>query len=87
MRLILGQLIKDGQQAGEIAKQEQPLKVNVPDGYIKPKTLPELGITRKESRPGRLQHKRMDIISMVYPKGTPSKPSRKGVPSNPGLRL
>lgn len=46
---ILGQLIKDGQKAGEIAKPEQPKKINVPDGNIKPKTLTEIGITRKES--------------------------------------
>lgn len=46
---ILGQLIQEGQQRGEIAKQEQPLKINVPDGYIKPKTLSDIGISRKES--------------------------------------
>jgi hypothetical protein len=34
---------QDGQRKGEIAKQEQPLKVNVPDGYIKPKTLSDIG--------------------------------------------
>jgi len=45
----MGKLIKQKQDAGELAKPQQPLKINVPDGYIKPTTLPEIGITRKES--------------------------------------
>ena len=45
----MGKLLKQKQEAGEVAKPQQPLKINVPEGYIKPKTLPEIGITRKES--------------------------------------
>jgi len=46
---ILGQLIKKGQEDKEIATQSQPLKINIPEGYIKPKTLSSIGITLKES--------------------------------------
>ena len=46
---ILGQLIKDGQDAGEIAKPQQPVKINIQDGNIKPRTLSEIGLTAKES--------------------------------------
>ena len=34
---------------GTIATQSQPLKINIPEGYIKPKTLSSIGITLKES--------------------------------------
>lgn len=44
---ILGQLIKDGQEAGEIAKQEtNAKKVFV---SVQPRTLSEIGLTAKES--------------------------------------
>lgn len=44
---ILGQLIKDGQEAGEIAKQETNAK-KVFD-TVQPRTLSEIGLTAKES--------------------------------------
>ena len=48
---ILGQLIKDGQDAGEIAKQDtggNVFKYATPED-IKPRTLSEIGLTAKES--------------------------------------
>ena len=48
----LGEVIpskKEGQRAGEIAKQQQPQKFNIPEGNIKPKTLSEIGLTAKQS--------------------------------------
>ena len=46
-------LIKQGQERGEIAKPEQPRKINIPDGNIKPRTLSEFGLTAKQSH-GRM---------------------------------
>jgi phage N-6-adenine-methyltransferase len=45
---ILGQLIKEGQERGEIASQDKHLG-SVPKGHTAPKTLDEVGITRKQS--------------------------------------
>jgi len=45
---ILGNLIKEGQQRGEIATSGNPNFTIVPDGNNK-KTLSDIGITRKES--------------------------------------
>jgi len=48
---ILGTLIREGQQRGELATREDNLRQNaeVPDGNIGRKTLSDIGITRKES--------------------------------------
>jgi len=45
---ILGQLIKNGQEQGEIASQDKH-PGSVPKGHTAPKTLDEVGITRKQS--------------------------------------
>jgi hypothetical protein len=42
-------LIREGQDKGEIAKPQQPNKINVQGNDIKPKTLTDIGITRKQS--------------------------------------
>ncbi|MEN6569027.1 MAG: MT-A70 family methyltransferase [Rikenellaceae bacterium] len=44
----MGKLIQEGQQRGEIATQERH-PGSVPAGYTVPATLPEIGISRKES--------------------------------------
>lgn len=46
---ILGQLIKDGQDAGEIAKQETGLNRYTKEADLQPRTLSEIGLTAKES--------------------------------------
>ena len=45
----MGKLIQQGQNNGEIAKQSENQSNLVTDGYKVKKTLPEIGITRKES--------------------------------------
>ncbi len=46
---ILGQLIKDGQDAGEIAKQATGLNRYTKEADLQPRTLSEIGLTAKES--------------------------------------
>ena len=47
---ILGKLIREGQERGEIAEQgDNRFTVDVPVGDIYKQTLPEIGLTRKES--------------------------------------
>ena len=47
---ILGRLIKDGQRRGEIASRESNRRYDiVPERNYMPRTLSDLGVTRKES--------------------------------------
>ena len=43
----MGQMLKAGKEAGEVAGKGRPKK-NVPAGYIIPKTSTDIGITRKQ---------------------------------------
>lgn len=48
---VLGNLIKEGQKSGEVRTQEngRPREISIPDVNTYPKSLPELGITPKQS--------------------------------------